>query len=72
MLVNEGNTHHIGQARIWVDLARVLGAAGFRTLRFDLSGNGDSGTRPGQTPHVGRAPEAIDDIYMAMEGIQPG
>ena len=71
VLVNEGNTHHIGQARIWVDLARVLGAAGFRTLRFDLSGNGDSGTRPGQTPHVGRAPEAIDDIYMAMEGIQP-
>ena len=71
VLVNEGNTHHIGQARIWVDLARVLGAAGFRTLRFDLSGNGDSGTRPGQTPHVGRAPEAIDDIYMAMRGIQP-
>ena len=56
ILVNEGNTHHIGQARIWVDLARVLGTAGFRTLRFDLSGNGDSGTRPGQTPHVGRAP----------------
>ena len=71
VLVNEGNTHHIGQARIWVDLARVLGAAGFRTLRFDLSGNGDSGTRPGQTPHVGRAPEAIDDIYMAMQGVQP-
>ena len=71
VLVNEGNTHHIGQARIWVDLARVLGAAGFRTLRFDLSGNGDSGTRPGQTPHVGRAPEAIDDIYVAMQGIQP-
>ena len=71
VLVNEGNTHHIGQARIWVDLARVLGAAGFRTLRFDLSGNGDSGTRPGQTPHVGRAPEAIDDIYIAMRGIQP-
>jgi pimeloyl-ACP methyl ester carboxylesterase len=71
VLVNEGNTHHIGQARIWVDLARVLGTAGFRILRFDLSGNGDSGTRPGQEPHIGRAPEAIDDIYMAMEGISP-
>ena len=71
VLVNEGNTHHIGQARIWVDLARSLGAAGFRTLRFDLSGNGDSGTRPGQRPHVARAPEAIEDVYEAMCAISP-
>jgi alpha-beta hydrolase superfamily lysophospholipase len=71
VLVNEGNTHHIGQARIWVDLARVLGAAGFRILRFDLSGNGDSGTRPGQLAHVSRAPEAIEDVYVAMGSISP-
>jgi len=66
VLVNEGNTHHIGQARLWVDLARRLGSAGFRTLRYDLSGNGDSGTRPGQHDHVAVAPEAIDDVYEAM------
>ena len=72
VLVTEGNTHHIGQARIWVDLARRLGAAGFRVLRFDLSGNGDSGTRPGQVAHVSRAVEAIDDVYQAMVGISPG
>ncbi len=72
VLVAEGNTHHIGQARIWVDLARRLGAAGFRVLRFDLSGNGDSGTRPGQAAHVSRAVEAIDDVYQAMVGISPG
>ena len=71
VLVAEGNTHHIGQARIWVDLARRLGAAGFRVLRFDLSGNGDSGTRPGQPAHVSRAVEAIDDVYQAMVGISP-
>ncbi len=71
VLVNEGNTHHIGQARIWVDLARRAAAAGFRVLRFDLSGIGDSGTRPGQQAHVGRAPEAIEDVYEAMRAIRP-
>ncbi len=71
VLVNEGNTHHIGQARIWVDLARTLASSGLRVLRFDLSGNGDSGTRPGQAAHVVRAPEAIDDIYLAMAAIAP-
>ncbi len=71
VLVNEGNTHHIGQARIWVDLARRVGAAGFRVLRFDLSGIGDSDTRPGQRAHVGRAPEAVEDVYDAMRGICP-
>jgi pimeloyl-ACP methyl ester carboxylesterase len=71
VLVNEGNTHHIGQSRIWVDLARHLGVAGFRVLRFDLSGNGDSGTRPGQQPHVARAPEAGEDVMEAMRSISP-
>lgn len=71
VLVNEGNTHHIGQARIWVDLARRVAGAGFRVLRFDLSGIGDSGTRPGQRAHVSRAPEAIEDVYEAMRSIRP-
>jgi alpha-beta hydrolase superfamily lysophospholipase len=71
VLVDEGNTHHIGQARIWVDLARHLTGRGFRMLRFDLSGNGDSGTRPGQKGHVGRAPEAFDDVWDAVQAISP-
>ena len=71
VLVNEGNTHHIGQSRVWVDLARQLGGAGFRVLRFDLSGNGDSGTRPDQPAHVARAPEAGDDVTEAVRAISP-
>ena len=71
VLVNEGNTHHIGQSRVWVDLARQLGGAGFRVLRFDLSGNGDSGTRPQQPAHVARAPEAGDDVTEAVRAISP-
>jgi alpha-beta hydrolase superfamily lysophospholipase len=71
VLVNEGNTHHIGQARVWVDLARTLGSSGFRVLRFDLSGNGDSDTWAGQAGHVARAPEAIDDVFAAMAAVSP-
>jgi alpha-beta hydrolase superfamily lysophospholipase len=71
VLVDEGNTHHIGQARIWVDLARRLATAGLRVLRFDLSGNGDSGARPGQKEHVASAPEAIDDVLEAMRAVSP-
>jgi pimeloyl-ACP methyl ester carboxylesterase len=71
VLVNEGNTHHIGQSRVWVDLARQLGGVGFRVLRFDLSGNGDSGTRPEQAAHVARAPEAADDVMEAVRAISP-
>ena len=71
VLVNEGGTHHIGQARIWVDLARWLAALDFRVLRFDLSGNGDSDPRPGQIPHVARAFEAIEDVRTAVGAIAP-
>jgi alpha-beta hydrolase superfamily lysophospholipase len=71
VLVNEGNTHHIGQSRVGVDLARQLGGAGFRVLRFDLSGNGDSAPRPEQPAHVARAPEAGDDVMEAVRAISP-
>jgi alpha-beta hydrolase superfamily lysophospholipase len=71
ILVNEGGTHHIGQARIWVDLGRRLAELDFRVLRFDLSGNGDSEPRPGQIPHVARAFEAIEDVQEAIAAIAP-
>lgn len=69
VLVNEGGTHHIGQARVWVEVARQLASYGFRVLRFDLSGNGDSDARPGQQAHVARAPEAVEDVSMAIRGV---
>jgi pimeloyl-ACP methyl ester carboxylesterase len=71
VLVNEGNTPHIGQSRMWVELARSWGAAGLRVLRFDLSGNGDSDPRPGRPAHVARAPEAYDDVVDAARAVCP-
>jgi pimeloyl-ACP methyl ester carboxylesterase len=39
---NVGLNHRVGPNRLWVELARRLAAAGYATLRFDLSGFGDS------------------------------
>jgi hypothetical protein len=45
LLLTTGILHRVGTGRLWVSLARALGAAGFATLRFDYSGIGDSERR---------------------------
>jgi alpha/beta superfamily hydrolase len=62
IFLNDGHDHRTGSARVWVDLGRRLAADGFRTLRFDLSGIGDSPARPGLSERQSRAPELIDDL----------
>jgi alpha-beta hydrolase superfamily lysophospholipase len=72
VFVDEGNTPHIGQSRLWVELARSWAASGLQVLRFDLSGNGDSAARPGQRSHVAVAVEAFEDVLDACRAISPG
>ena len=43
LLVNAGVTPKAGPFRVYTELARRLSREGFRTLRFDLGGIGDSG-----------------------------
>ncbi|MFP2897131.1 hypothetical protein [Corallococcus sp. 4LFB] len=45
VLSNVGLNHHVGPYRLWVELARQLAGRGITTLRFDLSGLGDSRPR---------------------------
>ena len=45
LLLTTGILHRVGTGRLWVSLARALGAAGFPSLRFDYSGIGDSERR---------------------------
>jgi len=45
VLANSGVVHRIGANRISVAVARRLAADGFDTLRFDMSGLGDSSAR---------------------------
>ncbi len=42
LLLNAGMIHRVGPNRLYVDLSRQLAARGFRVLRFDFSGIGDS------------------------------
>lgn len=42
ILLNSGLIHHAGPARLYTRLARSLATDGLNTLRFDLSGIGDS------------------------------
>lgn len=42
---NVGLNHRVGPSRSWVELARTLAQRGFPSLRFDLSGLGDSESR---------------------------
>jgi alpha/beta superfamily hydrolase len=42
VLSNAGSAHHVGPNALYVQLARALAGEGFRVLRFDLPGLGDS------------------------------
>jgi pimeloyl-ACP methyl ester carboxylesterase len=51
LMLNPGILHRVGAGRLHVRLARALAAVGFRSLRFDLSGIGDSEPRRDSLPH---------------------
>lgn len=69
--LNAGLLPHIGPARLWVELARHLAAIGMGTLRFDLSGVGDSGRRQDQSPGQSYPLEAMDDVAEAVRAVRP-
>jgi hypothetical protein len=66
LFANIGIHHHVGPNRIWVELARLLAARGVATLRFDLSGLGESDARPGRE---GDAERHVLDFQDAMEAV---
>lgn len=74
LLLNAGAIHHIGPSRLYVTLARAWAGEGHTVLRVDLSGIGDSGTRPGQVDNVVYGPNAGADVRAAIRHLhaQPG
>ena len=44
IFLNSGLVHHVGPNRLYVRLAREFASIGVSSIRFDLSGVGDSGT----------------------------
>jgi len=51
LLLNAGAVHHIGPNRLYVQIARHLAARGFKVVRMDLPGLGDSPAKPGLPEH---------------------
>jgi pimeloyl-ACP methyl ester carboxylesterase len=62
LFLNVACEHHIGPGRQWVELAREWAALGYRCVRLDQSGIGDSPVRPGQRRNVAFAPQWLDDV----------
>lgn len=67
VLLNAGVIHRIGPGRLNVKLARRLAGEGYASLRFDLSGIGDS--RPSPSTLSWQA-QAVADIRAAMDHMQ--
>ena len=71
VFVPDAFTPHVGLSRMWVELARSWASQGYRVLRFDLSGNGDSPTRPDQEIHKINALEHLDDVADIARAVSP-
>lgn len=67
LMINVGVTHRVGPHRINVKLARHLARRGMASLRFDLSGIGDSA--PARRAAEFRV-QAVQDLQAAMDRLQ--
>jgi dienelactone hydrolase len=67
VILNAGIVHRVGPYRMHVDIARRLAAEGFSTLRFDLSGLGDSEMRKDTRSDEERA---VLDVQEAMDHLE--
>jgi alpha-beta hydrolase superfamily lysophospholipase len=71
IFLNVATEHHIGPGRAWVDLSRAWAARGLRSLRFDLSGIGDSPAHDGEASDVNYARQWLDDVPAVIRSISP-
>ena len=67
ILLNAGAIHHIGPNRTYVTLARRWAARGYRVLRIDLAGLGDSDARAGRPMNEVYPPGALADVRLAVQ-----
>lgn len=70
VLLNGGAAYRIGPGRMNVEAARRLATQGFRTIRLDLSGLGDSVTGETVPDNDSYASTAFRDVAMTIEWIQ--
>jgi len=71
ILVSVANDHRIGPGRIWVQLGRRLAADGFRCVRIDVSGFGDSPARDGWPANGVYSIFGVDDVLDTARAMSP-
>ena len=69
VFINIGAVHRIGSNRMYVRMARRWAAAGIASLRFDLSGLGDSLPSPGQPENQLYRDDAAADVSLALDSL---
>lgn len=67
LLPNTGAIHHVGNHRLYVQMARALAAQGCRVVRMDLSGLGESPARPGEASDVVYGRHALEDVAAVVQ-----
>jgi alpha-beta hydrolase superfamily lysophospholipase len=71
LLVSIAAESSIGPARQWVELAREWAAIGYRSVRFDLAGIGESPARPNGLEREIYGADGLDDIVAAATALSP-
>jgi alpha/beta superfamily hydrolase len=66
--ITAGMLHHVGPHRMHVLLARALGKHGIASLRFDISGIGDSAVRTDDLPAQEVPVDEVNQAIVELEG----
>lgn len=69
LMLNVGTNHRVGPNRLYVKMARAWAAHGYRTLRFDLAGMGDSRAAAGYASERLYAIDSTRDVQAAMDAL---
>ncbi len=70
LMVHTGTSHHIGNGRMLVEIARRLSARGIASFRIDVGGMGDSAAHAGDTAGPLYGPRGPEDVGAAIDTLQ--
>jgi dienelactone hydrolase len=71
VMVNGANEDHVGPSRLWVDLSRRWSSFGFRCVRFDPVGEGESPSSSDQRPTKTFDEPGLSEIYDVLRDLSP-
>lgn len=69
LMLNVGTNHRVGPNRMYVKMARAWARRGYRSLRFDLAGIGDSGAAAGYSKTRLYSRGSTVDVQAAMDAL---